>query len=255
MSTDAIRFQFGQNWAEYSKNIGDDELRQAVVGVHKLLPDDLDAAGKSFLDIGSGSGLHAVAAHHLGFSSVTATDYDGNSVSTTKVNAARFNAPIEAFQDDILNSGLAGTYDVVYSWGVLHHTGNMRRAVANARNLVAPGGTFIVALYLQTQFCGMWRNVKRMYSAGGPTRQKLMAAAYIQALRLRGLERAERGRGMNFRHDAIDWLGGYPYESASPEVVAKLVGNHFQLLKSFNTVAARGLFGNGCGEYVFKRTE
>jgi 2-polyprenyl-6-hydroxyphenyl methylase/3-demethylubiquinone-9 3-methyltransferase len=253
MSTDAVRFEFGQNWAEYSKQIGDEELRQAITGVKKLLPDDLDPAGKSFLDIGSGSGLHAVAAHRLGFASITATDYDANSVSTTKANVARFNATVDAFKDDILNSKLAGSYDVVYSWGVLHHTGDMATAVANARNLVAPGGTFIVALYLQTQFCGMWRRIKRMYSSGGPLRQKLMATAYIQALRLRGLERAHRGRGMDFRHDAIDWLGGYPYESASPELAAKLVGRDFRLLKSFNTVAARGLFGNGCGEYVFRR--
>ena len=52
----AARFAFGQNWADYAKTVGDDQLQAAIVGLNRLLPDGFDPQGKSFLDIGSGSG-------------------------------------------------------------------------------------------------------------------------------------------------------------------------------------------------------
>jgi len=249
-----VRFQFGENWKDYSKTIDGTKLDAAIAGLKRLLPDGFDPAGKSFLDIGSGSGLHSVAATRLGFASVTATDYDRNSVEATKANAERFGANVTAFQDDILDTKLTSQFDLVYSWGVLHHTGDMERAVNTAAGLVAPGGTLIIALYLKTQFCGMWKNIKRAYSSGGTLRQRLMAEAYFAVLRARGLANIHRERGMDFRHDAVDWLGGYPYESATPDETSFLVGPEFNLVKSFNTVAARGFFGTGCAEYTFIKT-
>ncbi|MBI1649844.1 class I SAM-dependent methyltransferase [Hyphomicrobium sulfonivorans] len=250
---DEVRFQFGQNWKDFSKTVDDKALQAAIDGLRRLLPDHCDPIGKTFLDVGSGSGLHSVAAARLGFVSVTATDYDYNSVQTTKENACRFGVKVNVSRDDILNTKLSGQFDVVYSWGVLHHTGDMRTAVATAAGMVKPGGAFIMALYLKTQFCGMWKILKRTYSAGGKFRQKAMAETYVKLLQARGLDKAVRARGMDFRHDAIDWLGGYPYESATPEEAVALVGPEFLLTKSFNTIPARGLFGTGCAEYTFIR--
>lgn len=249
---DKTRFAFGDNWSDYAKTADGKALDEATAGLTRLLPDGFDPVGKSFLDIGCGSGLHSVAAHRLGFAPITAVDYDENSVSTTKALASRFNAPIACLQDDILNSKISGQFDVVYSWGVLHHTGDMANAIKNARLLVKSGGTFIIAIYLRTQFCGMWKVIKRTYSAGGPLRQRPMAAIYIAALKARGLGNVGRDRGMTFYHDAIDWLGGYPYESAYPETVNALAGDAFRLVKVQNVVPSRGLFGTGCAEYTFE---
>ena len=74
-------FEFGKNWQDYSRTIDQRRINSAILGVKKLLPDGL--AGKSFLDIGCGSGLHSLAALSLGASSVTALDIDENSVNTT----------------------------------------------------------------------------------------------------------------------------------------------------------------------------
>lgn len=254
MAGQDIRFQFGENWKDFSKTVDDKALEAAMNDLSCLLPDSFDPTGKTFLDIGSGSGLHSVAASRLGFKAVAATDYDIDSVEATKANALRFGAGIEVSRDDILNTRIEGAFDVVYSWGVLHHTGDMAVAVQKAASVVAPGGTFILAIYVKTPFCGMWKVVKRMYSSGGRVRQKAMQGAYISLLKARTAGRSGNlVRGMDFRHDAIDWLGGYPYESATPEEVAHMVGSGFRLVKSTNTASGLGLFGTGCAEYVYTR--
>ena len=127
------RFEFGKNWSEYSESIDDSRIEIAIQELSTLLP---DLKGKTFLDIGSGSGLHSLAALRLGASKIVAIDYDLDSVNTTKAVLKRF-APEqswEVFQGDILNPSIEGDFDVVYSWGVLHHTGNMWRAIENAVN-------------------------------------------------------------------------------------------------------------------------
>lgn len=246
------RFTFGKNWADYAANISEAELASAIEGLKRLLPEGFNPKGKSLLDIGSGSGLHAVAAHRLGFSPITATDYDEDSVSTTKATAASFGAPVEAFRDDILNTTLKGKWDVVYSWGVLHHTGDVAAAIRNASALVEEGGVFIIAIYVETPFCGVWTSIKRTYSAASRPVQAAMEAGYMAALRARGAK-SSGVRGMNFKNDAIDWLGGYPYESASPDRVTEIVGPQFKQVRAFGTKAGRGIFGTGCAEYTFIR--
>jgi 2-polyprenyl-6-hydroxyphenyl methylase/3-demethylubiquinone-9 3-methyltransferase len=82
-------FEFGQNWRDYAKTIDSARIAGAVQGLQKLFPAGL--SGKSFLDIGCGSGLHSLAALSLGASSLLATDLDENSVGTTRtVLAAHF---------------------------------------------------------------------------------------------------------------------------------------------------------------------
>ena len=64
----------------------------------------------------------------------------------------------------------------------------------------------------------------------------------------------QRSRGMSWWHDCIDWLGGYPYKSASSEeVIGFLELRGFRLVAAFNTASPLGLLGSGCAEYVFQR--
>lgn len=249
---DETRFAFGKNWSSYAKGVNEPEVESSGKGLSMLLPEGYDAEGKSFLDIGCGSGLHSVAAAKLGFSPIISVDYDEDSVSTTRELANKFAAPIDCFRDDILNSKLTGQFDVVYSWGVLHHTGDMKTAINTAKALVKPGGLFIIAIYVKTPFCGMWKRIKRTYSASSQPVQKAMVAGFFGALKVRGVG-SHAVRGMDIKHDAIDWLGGYPYESATASEIERIVGNRFKLLASFNTIPGKGLFGTGCAEYTFQR--
>ncbi len=158
----------------------------------------------------------------------------------------------------------SGAFDVVYSWGVLHHTGAMHEALQRAAEAVAPGGQFAFALYHRTRMCGFWRREKRWYAAASPRAQRAARAIYTALLRLRvGLTGGDfrayvanyhSQRGMEFGHDVHDWMGGYPYESISaPEVAAFMQRLGFAHVRSFTSPLTIGLFGSGCDEYVYRR--
>lgn len=59
---------------------------------------------------------------------------------------------------------------------------------------------------------------------------------------------------MNFWHDEHDWLGGYPYESASPAEVRAFMGQlGFHQVQAFIPDDSLGLTGASCAEYTFSR--
>lgn len=157
-----------------------------------------------------------------------------------------------------------GTFDIVYSWGVLHHTGAMWTALERAASLVAPNGMLAIALYRRTPLCGAWRVEKRFYAAAPIMVQSVMRGAY-KAAYLAGIAATGRNpgtyvrgykssRGMNWHRDVHDWLGGYPYESAGPAVVKAHLGQFgFHVIRSIEHTAGLGLFGTGCDEYVCQR--
>lgn len=258
-------FAFGENWASYAKLVTEAEIEEAVKGLQRLVGGRLD--GKRFIDIGCGSGLHSLAALRLGAAEVLAVDVDPNSVSTTEGLLAS-QAPGKswrAVEESVfgLKPEVLGGFDVVYSWGVLHHTGDLIRAMRSAAGLVRPGGMFIFALYRRTKLCWFWKREKRWYSQAGRVGQAAARAAFILLLRMK-LARHNRSfrehvakykgnRGMDFYHDIHDWLGGWPYESISPaEVHALMRALEMEQIREFAVpYMPRGTFGSGCDEYVY----
>src|SRR5206468_9888451 len=121
-------FRFGDNWQSYARAISERHIRHAVAGLRALVPDG--CAGKTFLDIGCGSGIHSLAASILG-AKVTAIDIDPASVEASHSVLTSHGFPavvpkqISVFD---LDPTTFGQLDIVYSWGVLHHTGDMWRA-------------------------------------------------------------------------------------------------------------------------------
>jgi len=257
-------FAFGQNWASYAALIDEDRLVEAERGLVRLLDSD-GLKGRTFLDVGCGSGLHAAAAARLGASRIVALDIDPVSVATTRAVLRRFasGAVSEARELSVfdLDPATNGTFDIVYSWGVLHHTGAMREAVRKASEMVAPGGTFAFALYRRTRMCGFWAVEKKWYSSAWPSAQNVARAIYINLMHA-ALRRHfkpyvanyKSGRGMDFYHDVHDWMGGYPYESiGAPEVETLMRDLGFEHVRSFTRPLSLGLFGSGCDEYVYRR--
>ena len=182
------RTAFGDNWASYARLVGEPQIEEARQGLLKLLPAAV-FEGRSFLDIGCGSGLHALAAARLGVRHVLAIDLDQNSVATTEALLARHagTVPWTVRRADVfdLQPRQHGRYDIVYSWGVLHHTGDVTEALGKAAALVAPGGHFAFALYRPTRLDRLWVAEKRWYAKAGPGSQRLARAIHVGLLRVR----------------------------------------------------------------------
>lgn len=249
-------FTFGENWLHYSRLVNEDRVRAAENSLRGLLG-AVGFEGSSVLDVGCGSGLFTIACIRLGARQVVAIDCDANSVIATRQNVGRFLDPTEQVRvdvrvGDILRSEVGSEqYDVVYAWGSLHHTGSMWRAIENALTFCRPGGRFVVAIYNATWLSPTWLRVKRSYHRSPPLIRLAMAGALTgarAALRVAQFKSPlATGRGMNIWYDAIDWLGGLPYEFARPEDVQAF-------MTCRGSVCERRVLTSrlGCNEFVFR---
>ena len=255
-------FAFGENWNSFLAELDDSRIAEAEKSLQWLVGRER-FEGMSFIDIGSGSGLSSLAAHVFSF------DDDPRSVECAATLRDRFfpedpdwSVERGSILDRVYLSNL-DRFDIVYSWGVLHHTGAMHEAIANASRLVAPGGIYVIALYRKTRLCWLWGLEKRWYYRASPRAQSVVRGLYRGLMRVAFAVSGRnfndyasnyRGnRGMDLAHDVHDWLGGYPYESIGPADVAKeLTQLGFEHVRS-KVRYSLGLFGSGCDEYVYRR--
>jgi 2-polyprenyl-6-hydroxyphenyl methylase/3-demethylubiquinone-9 3-methyltransferase len=260
------RFAFGKNWASFLRVLDEQRIESAAASLRRMLP--LDLAGRRFLDVGSGSGLSSLVARRLG-ADVVSFDYDPASVACTRELRRRYFGDDPQWRveqgsalDAAYLEGL-GPFDVVYSWGVLHHTGAMWHAIDLVAQRVAPGGWLFLAIYNdQGAWSKRWWRIKKTYNSGAAGRL-LTTATIIPFWFVRQLASdlihlrdpracyAEyaKGRGMSILHDWIDWLGGFPFEVAMPEEVVDFCHERGFALRRMTT--SRGTVG--CNEFVFQR--
>jgi len=261
------RFTFGENWRDFLRTIDDTRISVATESLKSMLGVET-LEGRRFIDIGSGSGLFSLAAHRLG-ADVTSFDYDPSSVGCTLELRSRYAAESDrwrimhgsALESDFL--GTLGTYDVVYSWGVLHHTGQMWNAINNVLPMVRNGGLLFIAIYNdQGVWSKRWTKIKQAYCSG-PLGKLAVSSVFVpwwifrsassDLVRARtpwhSLATYKKNRGMSAWHDWHDWLGGYPFEAAKPEDIIFPIQRLGFTLRNLNTQ-----YGSvGCVEYVFSK--
>ena len=268
-SVGADRFAFGRNWRRFLEVLDEERIQRAEASLLTML-EASTLAGCRFLDIGSGSGLFSLAARRLG-ASVHSFDIDADSVGCALELRRRYSPGDSGWRIergsalDAAYLASLGQFDVVYSWGVLHHTGRMYDALANAARPVAPGGKLFIAIYNDVGSQTVrWRLVKRTYNrlprvvrpiftalAAAPNEAKALAHACVTG-RVGGYLRSWHAvgeRGMSRWHDIVDWVGGYPYETATPQEIFD-----FYRRKGFRLITLKcGGVGLGCNEFVFTR--
>lgn len=261
-----LRFEFGRNWRNFLAVVDEPRIAEAERSLREMLGCET-LADKTFLDVGCGSGLFSLAAVRLGAPRVHSFDSDPESVACAEELRRRC-APIADHWRIERGSALdakyvetLGEWDVVYSWGVLHHTGEMWRALRNTIPLVARSGTLFISIYNdQGLRSRLWARVKRLYNSGRFGRL-LVVAAFVPIFAAGGVAAdlvkgrnplaryRRRFRGMSGVHDWFDWLGGFPFEVAKPdEIVDFYVKNGFDL-RRLRTVGQK----LGCNEFVFVR--
>lgn len=265
------RFAFGDNWRRFLATVDERRIEEAQASLCDFL-DVTDLRDRTFLDIGCGSGLFSLAAHRLGAERIISLDFDRQSVAATTELRRRFGGETDSWSvvpGDVLDRTSLhahGQFDVVYSWGVLHHTGRMWDALANVVGCVAPDGRLFIAIYNDQGLTSrMWHLVKRTYN-GVPEALRPLFVAAVMAPReawfalaelvrgrpmgyVRSWTEYRRNRGMSRWHDLVDWVGGLPFEVAKPEQIFGFYHERGFRLERLVTCAG----GLGCNQFVFRR--
>jgi 2-polyprenyl-3-methyl-5-hydroxy-6-metoxy-1,4-benzoquinol methylase len=264
------RFEFGKNWSRFLAVLNEERIAEAENSLKRMLEIET-LAGKTFLDIGSGSGLFSLAARRLG-ATVYSFDYDPNSVvCTTELRRRYFSGDSDwqIAEGSALDRGFVeslGKFDIVYSWGVLHHTGAMWQALENAAIPVKEGGKLFVAIYNDTgSQARRWLWIKQTYNKLPGFLRPAFAALTILPEEFKNCARAllalkpqnyvrtwteyKSSRGMNRWRDVVDWVGGLPYEYAAPEEIFEFYKKRDFVLTKIKCKSV----GLGCNEFVFEK--
>jgi 2-polyprenyl-6-hydroxyphenyl methylase/3-demethylubiquinone-9 3-methyltransferase len=244
-----VTFSFGENWEAFVRTVSDESIKSARKDIEEWLGPNA-ILGKSVLDIGCGSGIHSLVFASMGAKEVVSFDVDEHSVAATLTLWEKVETPSQwkvkkgsILDKPFLQSLGSERFDIVYAWGVLHHTGAIWEAMENASSMVKKGGLYWLSLYEKGPNYHRDLKLKESYNAASPFAKKIMRGRWIAGLmrqRLRwGLNpfrwNEKKERGMDTYHDIVDWLGGLPYEVASVEEVIDFTRRRGFILEKIRT--------------------
>ena len=259
------QFNFGKNWKNFSEFALSGKKIENARKNFKNLFENITLENKTFLDIGFGQGLSLLIANENGARTFgcdinplckEVLDFNKLKFSITNdipliVGSIIENSTIDKIQQSNNNQ----LFDIVHSWGVLHHTGDMWKAIETTQKLVNENGILVLAIYNKHFTSKFWCRIKKIYNSSNRVIRTLLLSFYLPLIFLRYLfilkNPMKLPRGMSLYYDAIDWLGGFPYEYATIDEIS-----NFMKEKGFSTVKIIKTTGfTGCNEFVFKKNK
>ena len=257
------KFTFGLNWLDYVTNRVDEKIiENAGESIDEWLNENNMLEGKDVIDIGCGSGLSSLCFIRRKVKSLTSVDIDNNCiVATNKLFniysdgiPENMNLVNGSILDDELCENL-GTFDIVYSWGVLHHTGNMWKAIENTIKLVKPNGYLCIALYSNVKRYADDLKAKELYNSANKQGKINYIADYVCTVKNQLIKSKQdpdnwnmiKNRGMNVYNDIVDWLGGIPYEVTTTTII-----KDFCEKRGFKMIKCLDPPNKACHEWLFK---
>lgn len=259
-------FEFGKNWQRYlNEEFSEERLKIALQHLLDVLKLD-SLSGNTVIDIGCGSGIHSLAAFQANADAILSIDVDPDSVNATLRLWELAGKPEnwQVLHGSVLDEQFmsnVGQFDIVYSWGVLHHTGDMWTAIRNASITLKPSGIMYIALYADevyhTPSPQYWIDLKRQYNNCNQTEKEDMEYDYawnkvLKPLADKGenpllyIKEYKQKRGMEFWTDVRDWLGGYPMDFAKTRDMIDFAHNRLNM----EVIDTR--CGSGNTEYLLK---
>lgn len=258
-----ITFSFGENWKKFLNTVGEKEISKAREDIKQWVGEE-NILNKKIIDIGSGSGIHSLAFYLMGAKELISFDYDIYSVEATRELWKKAGSPSNwnLFQGSILDKNCItnlGKFDIVYSWGVLHHTGEMWNAIENSIQMIAKNGLLLIAIYIKGPQYEKHLKTKRKYNKASELWKKVMVYRYVLSVIMHRLRTGKnpfnwnekKERGMNVYNDIIDWMGGLPYEVASKEEIIGFCKEKNLEIKK--VIEAK--FEGGCSIYLFQNQD
>jgi 2-polyprenyl-3-methyl-5-hydroxy-6-metoxy-1,4-benzoquinol methylase len=265
----APQFDFGRNWKSFSESALTSKHVESARSDFSNLMEGVPLRGRTFLDIGFGQGLALCLAQEFG-ANVYGNDISPECVDAVKLTARFFPGIDVRFIPTIIGSILddrilealrqlppvtqAGGFDIVHSWGVLHHTGAMHEAARRAASLVRSKGHLVIAIYNRHWSSPFWHFIKRAFITSPAVIRQILVTLFYPIIFVAKAAVTRRNpltkeRGMDFYRDVIDWIGGFPYEYASVGEIKAMVGAFgFELVRSIPAAVP-----TGCNQFVFRR--
>lgn len=267
--TKTPQFAFGKNWKSFSASALTQERVDRARADFRDLVKSVPLRGKTFLDIGFGQGLALCLAREDG-AIVCGNDIDSKCTEALimtlrlfpQVDPDSIEVVIGSILDDSVIArlrnlpgvGAAGGFDIVHSWGALHHTGAMDDAIERAASLVRGRGHLIIAIYNRNWTSPIWSVIKRGFVVSPRLIQRVLIVLFypliaVTKAAVTGRNPFRKDRGMDFYHDVVDWIGGFPYECAKAEEIStKLEALNFELERLIPAAIP-----TGCNQFVFRR--
>lgn len=192
------------------------KIEKQIEFLNKLIGRD-NIENKIVLDAGCGTGIAAISFKKLGANKVIGIDISKKSLLTAKKLAEEAGVKLKFITGDLLNLPLKGNFDIIHSFGALHHTGDTKGAFANLINLLGENGQFYLALYWRTRLTFLHQFIRKILRLLPESAWEPISKFITKFM----VGKKKTQRGFDGYGEALDWLCVPHRDHYRPEEIKK----------------------------------